>query len=66
MTRRIVLVIYVVLVTLFIRGLLDVVITPDDIRQSITQSTCYEDEPCWDCHTMGNRICGPTHTEVQP
>jgi hypothetical protein len=21
--------------------------------------TCYEDEPCWDCATMGNHICGP-------
>lgn len=20
---------------------------------------CQEDEPCWDCSTMGNRICGP-------
>lgn len=20
---------------------------------------CTEDMPCWDCHTMGNRICGP-------
>lgn len=20
---------------------------------------CQEDEPCWDCRTMGNRICGP-------
>lgn len=20
---------------------------------------CQEDEPCWDCHTMGNRVCGP-------
>lgn len=19
---------------------------------------CYEDQPCWDCHTMGNRRCG--------
>lgn len=19
---------------------------------------CEEDMPCWDCHTMGNRICG--------
>lgn len=18
-----------------------------------------EDSPCWDCHTMGNKICGP-------
>jgi hypothetical protein len=20
---------------------------------------CHEDEPCWDCSTMGNRTCGP-------
>lgn len=20
---------------------------------------CQEDEACWDCRTMGNRICGP-------
>ncbi len=20
---------------------------------------CQEDEPCWDCETMGNQICGP-------
>lgn len=20
---------------------------------------CEEDMPCWDCTTMGNRICGP-------
>lgn len=19
---------------------------------------CTEDMPCWNCHTMGNRICG--------
>lgn len=22
-------------------------------------ATCQEDEPCWDCETMGNQICGP-------
>lgn len=22
-------------------------------------SSCEEDQPCWDCTTMGNRICGP-------
>ena len=28
-----------------------------------TASTrCEEDQPCWDCETMGNRICGPTTT----
>lgn len=20
---------------------------------------CAEDDPCWNCHTMGNLICGP-------
>jgi len=20
---------------------------------------CEEDEPCWDCETMGNKVCGP-------
>lgn len=24
--------------------------------------SCVEDEPCWDCDTMGNRTCGPTVT----
>jgi hypothetical protein len=23
---------------------------------------CQEDEPCWDCHTMGNHVCGTTTT----
>lgn len=22
------------------------------------QPVCQEDESCWNCHTMGNRICG--------
>lgn len=24
--------------------------------------SCEEDEPCWDCSTMGNRICGVSST----
>ena len=20
---------------------------------------CEEDKPCWNCQTMGNRVCGP-------
>lgn len=28
-------------------------------QRSTTTVQCQEDEPCWDCHTMGNRICGP-------
>jgi hypothetical protein len=23
------------------------------------KDVCYEDEPCWNCETMGNHICGP-------
>ncbi|SFO60754.1 hypothetical protein [Amycolatopsis rubida] len=26
---------------------------------------CNEDEPCWDCRTMGNRRCGPDDTAVK-
>jgi len=26
----------------------------------VTSVACEEDEPCWDCTTMGNRICGST------
>jgi hypothetical protein len=24
----------------------------------LAAATCTEDEPCWDCETMGNHICG--------
>lgn len=27
-------------------------------REVSTPVRCEEDEPCWDCTTMGNRICG--------
>ena len=33
----------------------------DNIRFS-NAPECMEDMPCWDCETMGNRICGP----IQP
>jgi hypothetical protein len=29
-------------------------------------SSCQEDDPCWDCETMGNRICGPVAVEPAP
>ncbi|AGU91975.1 hypothetical protein ADAWI_58 [Mycobacterium phage Adawi] len=40
------------------------VAAPKDAAPVTVQSTkvaaqCEEDEPCWDCTTMGNRICGP-------
>jgi len=28
-------------------------------RLQSTAITCQEDMPCWDCTTMGNKICGP-------
>jgi hypothetical protein len=27
----------------------------------VVASACQEDEPCWDCRTMGNLICGDSH-----
>ena len=32
----------------------------DDGVTPVTQ-VLQEDDPGWDCHTMGNRICGPGH-----
>ena len=34
--------------------------TPTQVATSQpTQAQCEEDMPCWDCHTMGNKLCGP-------
>lgn len=27
---------------------------------------CLEDEPCWDCSTMGNRVCGDAAGLIPP
>lgn len=27
---------------------------------------CQEDAPCWDCRTMGNRVCGPATPNARP
>ncbi len=26
---------------------------------SAASERCEEDQPCWDCETMGNQVCGP-------
>lgn len=26
---------------------------------AVRSAVCTEDMPCWDCKTMGNRVCGP-------
>lgn len=39
------------------------------VQQAPTTTTtvpCMEDDPCWDCATMGNRICGPVHLHIYP
>lgn len=25
---------------------------------ALSHATCEEDQPCWDCHSMGNHLCG--------
>lgn len=27
---------------------------------------CYEDQPCWSCVDMGNRVCGPDNADHVP
>ena len=29
------------------------------VEEPPVMAVCQEDEPCWDCETMGNGICGP-------
>lgn len=53
---KLVLVLIFLLVTLWgLQGLYG-----EDVTSS---QTCQEDDPCWDCRTMGNLICGPLVTE---
>jgi len=35
----------------------------DGYQPPIDSPVCVEDDPCWDCETMGNRICGPLMRE---
>jgi hypothetical protein len=49
-----------------------VVITRPPVTTTVTWTPtpagqCQEDDPCWDCHTMGNHICGPaTVVDFEP
>lgn len=37
-----------------------IVAAPFGAEATVAQAdTCYEDQPCWNCHTMGNKVCGP-------
>lgn len=29
------------------------------IDAAAVETACQEDDPCWDCATMGNLVCGP-------
>lgn len=29
---------------------------------TVSSEKCFEDMPCWDCTTMGNKICGTSVT----
>lgn len=34
-----------------------------EVQEGADDGVCHEDEPCWDCHAMGNLVCGPV-TEI--
>lgn len=44
---------------------LAIVAASHEVRQELDDdqkiTTCFEDMPCWDCHTMGNHVCGKDH-----
>ena len=50
------------LVMLFVAGMVSEWLAPTvhvtEIGDAWSQAPCQEDMPCWDCETMGNRICG--------
>jgi hypothetical protein len=34
---------------------------PATTETPVQPAPCQEDMPCWDCRTMGNKICGEVH-----
>lgn len=65
--RRLVLLLILCAVALYAVAVHEGVITAEEPPSYSPDllAPCQEDEPCWDCTTMGNRVCGPT-TEGAP
>lgn len=38
--------------------------TPVQSGGGTAGTSCTEDMPCWDCHTMGNHVCGPVSAKL--
>lgn len=34
--------------------------------RAVVVAQCEEDQACWDCATMGNRVCGPDNPQGMP
>lgn len=34
-----------------------------DVRTADRPAVCQEDDPCWDCHSLGDRVCGPVNDD---
>lgn len=49
------------LATFVVYVTLNVVASP---AVQVAEFLCVEDMECWDCETMGNRICGPLKEET--
>jgi len=39
---------------------------PPATTTTVAEPVCQEDEPCWDCTTMGNQICGTPAVVTPP
>lgn len=47
---------FTLMATIGVLGWCDYVVTAADVQRTF----CAEDDPCWDCETMGNHVCGVT------
>lgn len=61
--------VHLLLLALVAVGWAAVAHVPDQARRDVgvvQQHRCEEDEPCWDCSTMGNHVCGPRPANSTP
>lgn len=54
--KSVALMLFVLLLSFILAPSLEAYFTPAPVVVK-----CYEDEPCWNCETMGNKICGPNY-----
>ena len=57
--RKLISLIALILSLVTVSGCASQTTTQTPTTQASTQAVCEEDQPCWDCVAMGNKMCGP-------